>query len=112
MSTAAFTKTLYHCLLSRSADVREEWADGGVKDGLADVDEAVSFNYTINNDGSTLLMDFCLTDANLGSGCLECAAPGTGILAPRDSFTCGFLYKVGWISNRHFSHFHVHSSGQ
>lgn len=89
-----FNTSLTHCLLSLPADVQGEWTDGGMKDGLANVNETVSFNYKISNIGSTSLLDFCLTDANLGNGCLECMSPGTGIVAPRDSFTCHFIHQV------------------
>lgn len=90
---------LLHCLLPLPSEVRGEWTDGGTKDGLANVNETISFNYTIGNNGSTSLLDVCLTDANFGSGCLDCTAPGIGIVSPGAIFTCDFIYEVRQISN-------------
>lgn len=81
------------CAASLS-DITAIWTDCASQDGLANVGEIITLNFGILNTGDATLTEFCLTDAHLGDGCLECSALDPGSLAADEVLSCAFTHKV------------------
>lgn len=62
----------------------------------ARVGDCVRLTFEISNERNNPLQHFCLTDSNLGDGCLECAeeSGATSAIIPRGTFVCHVDYKV------------------